>query len=108
MEAVRSVFEVTASRDGDIVTVVVTGEVDSESVNELTAVCDTELVAGIAVLRLDLADTTFVDSSGLVVLLDLRAAGTERGIALTLVRPSQAVQRILELSELLSVLDIER
>ena len=108
MEAVRTVFEVTASRDGDVATVVVAGDVDSESVSELIAISDAQLVEGTTGLRLDLTDTTFVDSSGLVVLLDLRAAGAERDIGLTLVRPSQAVQRILELSELVSVFDIER
>jgi anti-anti-sigma factor len=108
MEAARTVLEVTANRDGDVATIVVDGEVDSETVSEFTGVCDAELVAGTTALRLDLAATTFVDSSGLVVLLDVRAAAAEQGVVLTLVRPSQAVQRVLELSELVSVFEIER
>jgi anti-sigma B factor antagonist len=108
MAAVKSVFEVTASREGDVATVVVTGDVDSETVGELIEACDAQLIAGTTALRLDLAETAFVDSSGLVVLLDLRAAAAERDIALRLLRPSQAVQRVLELSELVRVFDVER
>jgi anti-anti-sigma factor len=108
MEAVRTVFEVTASREGDVATVVVAGDVDSETVGELIEVCDAQLVAGTTVLRLDLAETAFVDSSGLVVLLDVRAVAAERDVALRLLRPSPAVQRVLELSELVSVFDVER
>jgi anti-anti-sigma factor len=108
MEAVRTVFEVTASREGDVATVVVAGDVDSETVGELIEACDAQLVAGTTVLRLDLAETAFVDSSGLVVLLDVRAVAAERDVALRLLRPSPAVQRVLELSELVSVFDVER
>src|SRR5262245_44848197 len=108
MDAVRAVFEVTTSRDGDVASVVVTGDIDSGTAGELIAACDAQLVAGTAVLRLDLAATAFADSSGLVVLLDVRAAAAERDIAFRLVRPSQAVQRVLELSELVSVFDVER
>ena len=107
MEAVRTVFEVTASRAGDVATVAIVGDVDSETVAEITAACDAALVAGTTALRLDLESTAFVDSSGLVVLLDVRAAAAERDVALRLVRPSQAVQRVLELSELVSVFDVE-
>ena len=70
-------------------TVVVAGEVDSASAAELTAAFDAELVAGATTMRLDLSDTSFVDSSGLVVLLDLRAArGRPLTADLRLVRPS--------------------
>lgn len=107
MEAVHSPFGITATRTGSVATVVVAGEVDSASAADLTAGCDAELAAGATMLRLDLSDTRFVDSSGLVVLLDLRAAVAERDAVLRLVRPSSTVQRVLELSELVSVFDVE-
>jgi anti-sigma B factor antagonist len=100
-------FDVVASRDGEVSDVVVVGEVDSGTAAELTAAFDAELVAGATSIRLDLSQTSFVDSSGLVVLLDLRAAVAERSARLTLVRPSRAVRRVLEVTELASVFDVE-
>jgi anti-sigma B factor antagonist len=102
-----SSFGVIATRNGEVSALVVVGEVDSGSAAELTAAFDAELVAGARTIRLDLSDTSFVDSSGLVVLLDLRAAVASHSAHLTLVHPSRAVRRVLEVSELSSVFDVE-
>jgi anti-sigma B factor antagonist len=100
-------FAVSATRDGDVADVVVAGEVDSATGERLTQAVDAELAAGATAIRLDLAQTSFVDSSGLVVLLDVRAATAARSASLVLVRPSRAVRRVLEMTELTSIFDVE-
>jgi len=100
-------LHVTASLDGDTATVVVNGEVDSACAGLLIEACDEQIAAGASAIRLDLAHTSFVDSSGLVVLLDVRAATSSAGVGLTLRRPSRAVRRVLELTELVSVFAVE-
>jgi anti-sigma B factor antagonist len=100
-------LDVTTSRTGEIATVVVVGDVDSASAGLVIDACDAEIAAGASSIRLDLSQTSFVDSSGLVVLLDVRAATTNAGVALKLPRPSRAVRRVLELTELVSVFDLE-
>ena len=101
-------LHVTVSLDGERAIVVVDGEVDSACAGLLVEACDEQIAAGASVICLDLAGTSFVDSSGLVVLLDVRAVATNHGVALTLRRPSRAVRRVLELTELVSVFDFER
>lgn len=77
--------------------IVVAGEVDAHTASTL----DAHLLAALdRPLRLDLAAVTFMDSSGLRVLIDThqRTADTEH--PLTLVRPSRPVTRLLEISGL--------
>ena len=81
-------LHVTATRDGDTAIVVVAGEVDSACAGLLIEACDEQIEAGALAICLDLSDTSFVDSSGLVVLLDVRAVTANHGVALTLRRPS--------------------
>jgi len=100
-------LDVTASRAGETATVIVAGDVDSASAGLLIEACDAQIEAGATGIRLDLSDTSFVDSSGLVVLLDVRAATSSAGVTLTLRRPSRAVRRVLELTELVSVFQLE-
>jgi anti-sigma B factor antagonist len=78
--------------------VVVSGEVDAHTAATLEVHLAAEPVD--RPLRLDLSAVTFMDSSGLRVLIDThqRTAGAEPG--LTIVRPSRAVVRLLEISGL--------
>ena len=103
-----AILEVTATVDEGTATVVVHGDIDSGSGHILTEAFDRQLGGeGVGRIRLDLSSTSFVDSSGLVTLLDLRAAAARVDVPLTLVKPSRAVRRLLELSELVTVFDLE-
>jgi anti-sigma B factor antagonist len=87
--------------------IVVTGEVDAFSAPRITEVVDLRLADGEATVRLDLRDTTFCDSAGLVTLLDCRAAAAAAGGRLVLVAPSETVVRLLELAGLTELFDTE-
>ncbi|MBA2282433.1 MAG: STAS domain-containing protein [Acidimicrobiia bacterium] len=80
--------------------IVVSGEIDASTAHRITELVDLQLEEQNVVVRLDLRDTSFCDSAGLVTLLDCRAAASNRGARLVLVSPSDAVLRLLELTGL--------
>ena len=71
-----------------------TGEIDAHTAPTLAAALD---AAGNDV-RLDVSGIEFVDSSGLRVLIDAHQRLGDAGGRLTLVQPSDAVRRLLEIS----------
>ena len=87
--------------------IVVTGEVDAFTAPRITEVVDMRLADGEHTIRLDLRETTFCDSAGLVTLLDCRAAASAAGGRLVLVAPSDPVVRLLELSGLTELFETE-
>jgi anti-sigma B factor antagonist len=58
-------------------------------------------------LVVDMAAVTFMDSSGLRILVDLNGRAAEAGVGMTLRSPSRAVTRVIEISGLDSVLSVE-
>src|SRR3954453_9534794 len=90
MEA-GSDFSVTRRRAGDACVVVPTGEIDLATVDEAAAALH-EAQAEAGVVYLDLREVTFMDSTGVRLLVE-----TERACALYVVRGPVAVQRVLDL-----------
>jgi anti-sigma B factor antagonist len=79
-----------------------TGEIDSYTAPELS-----ERLAGEPPVEvLDLAGVTFIDSSGLRVIVEAHQRRTAAGSRLVLRAPSAAVQRLLEISGLAGHLDV--
>ena len=62
-------LSVTTSRQDDVTVVTVAGEVDVYTAAQLRAALDEEIAAGRADLVVDLDDVTFLDSTGLGVLV---------------------------------------
>ena len=72
------------------------GELDMETESRLRDVAMAQLgVSELAKLGLDLADITFLDSSGISVLVDLRNQANDRGIDLKILAISQRAARVL-------------
>lgn len=72
------------------------GELDTATESRLRNVAMVQLgVSGLAKLGLDLADITFLDSSGISVLVDLRNQANDRGIDLKILAVSQRAARVL-------------
>jgi anti-sigma B factor antagonist len=72
------------------------GELDMETESRLRDVAMAQLgVSELAKLGLDLADITFLDSSGISVLVDLRNQANDRGIDLKILAVSQRAARVL-------------
>lgn len=79
-----------------------TGEIDSYTAPELS-----ERLAGDPPVEvLDLAGVTFIDSSGLRVIVEAHQSRLAAGARLVLRSPSAAVQRLLEISGLAGHLDV--
>jgi anti-sigma B factor antagonist len=86
--------EVTGSR-----TVLrVAGEVDLATAPQLRAAIDAAVTSGAPEVCVDLCATTFMDSSGLHVLVEARRRAEETGCDLTLACAPGPVARVIELS----------
>ena len=79
----------------------VTGEIDLATATELRQRLNSVIASGD--VDLDLSDVTFLDSSGLVVLLAARQ-GLHDNHRLTVRNPSKRVLRVFELSGVLDVM----
>ena len=80
------------------VTVVVVGELDLATADELGHAVAQVLAAAVADIALDLRGVDFIDSTGLRMLLSLRNDAKRNGHGLTLVSPAPTVQRIFALT----------
>jgi anti-sigma B factor antagonist len=82
----------------------ITGEIDLDNATELRQRLNSVIAAGTGDVHLDLSDVTFLDSSGLLVLLAARQGLHDKHHRLTVRNPSKAVMRIFELSGVLDVM----
>ena len=76
------------------------GRFDAHECPSLSAWIDARLEEGTIRLAIDLSDVTFVDSTALAVLVRGMKRARAAGGDLSLVRPSQTVRVILELTRL--------
>ena len=97
-------FSVTSDSSPGVVTVVVTGEVDLDTAPTVRDEVLRQLHEG-ATVHLDLGDVTFMDSSGLHVLLATTRRAALVGAELRLVRVSPRVQRLIVLTGTQTVLE---
>jgi anti-anti-sigma factor len=77
-----------------------TGELDPHTAPALQAALKTTLADEPSSLVLDLTELTFIDSSGLRVLIDAHKAIAELGGELVVRNPSSTAQRLLEITKL--------
>jgi anti-sigma B factor antagonist len=99
MSAEATRLDLTDDVDG---TLILVGEIDSYTAPALAK----RLANEPQVLMVDLAGVTFIDSSGLRILVEAHQARIDSDASLTLRSPSAAVQRLLEISGLSSHLDV--
>jgi anti-sigma B factor antagonist len=101
-------LDVTTDDTGTTVSVV--GELDPHTVPELEGLL-TELIGATPTpprVTLELSGVRFVDSSGLRVILSAREGLLQQDARLVLRSPSDAVLRLLEITDLLGRLDVEQ
>lgn len=84
-----------AEDGGRVVTV--RGELDLAAADQLWETLEPLLLPGVLVV-LDGTEMTFLDSSGLRVLLQAHKRGESEGAVFRIVAPQQAVQRVLDLA----------
>jgi anti-sigma B factor antagonist len=101
----REPFAVEDLAFGDDHTLVLTGELDVGAAEELEGVVIT--CADASGLTLDLSQLSFMDSTGLTVILLADALCKARGIVFALVPGPRQVQRVFEVAGLLEQLPFE-
>jgi anti-anti-sigma factor len=99
MSAEATRLDLTDDVDG---TLVLVGEIDSYTAPSLAKRLEREPKISVV----DLARVSFIDSSGLRILVEAHRARIDTDASLTLRSPSAAVQRLLEISGLSSHLDV--
>lgn len=80
------------------VSLVLEGRFDAHEVGGFKTIIDDHLTRGICHFRVELAEVNFVDSTGLAALVRAMKRARERGGDVVLVRPSDPVRVILELT----------
>lgn len=94
--------EVTTALDGDVATLTVGGELTEGARRPLVRTMTDLLLdrPDLRQVRLDLRATTYLNSAGMAVLVQLLKLGQPRGVEVVLVAPPAAVARPLQLSGL--------
>lgn len=88
-------------------TITLAGEMDASTVDEVNAAVTTALAdPDCRGLDINLAGTTFCDSTGLGALVAARNAAGQRSIELVLMQPSDQVRRVMHLTALDQVFTI--
>jgi anti-sigma B factor antagonist len=94
---------VSGPEAGERRTVVVSGEVDIASVDQLLAGAYACLDGPADVCEIDLGGVTFIDSSGLGALVRIRNTARDRGKEIALVNVPASVERLFAVSGLSEV-----
>ena len=93
-----SPFEMRAECSGDVGRLTITGELDIATAPQVEEAAGAMLGEGVSELRIDLRDLTFIDSSGLRVLIALNNRATSEGWKLSLVRPSDRSMSVFQIT----------
>jgi anti-sigma B factor antagonist len=93
-------FRVDVQPERERVRVVPHGELDLLTVRQLDAQIDGLRSSGVGTIVLDLRQLTFMDSTGLRLLLSLDAAARSDGVGFSIIDGEGPVRRLLELTRL--------
>jgi anti-anti-sigma factor len=93
-----SLFEIDIEWDGERARVIAAGELDLATSPQLELEMRTILERGAREVTVDLAKLTFVDSSGLRVLIDLHELSQQDGWGLSLTLPSEQARAVFRIS----------
>ncbi len=99
-------LSVTTSRQGDVTIVSVAGEVDVYTAAQLRAALDEEVAAGHVELVVDLDEVTFLDSTGLGVLVGRLKLVRNQSGWLRLVCSNERILRVFRITGLDKVFGI--
>lgn len=102
LNRVRETFSDRMRRDMasrvEPVTVAIHGEIDIANSAQMAEAVDTAFSAGAQSVRIDLGAVTFMDSSGIHVLLEVTHRAAAEGRELTIDCPPGHVRRVLEIA----------
>ena len=95
-------FDVRVS--GEHARVILSGDVDLQTTSDLKT--EITKISGVTALEIDASAVTYIDSSGVAVLLMARQFCAQQNIAISLPSVSAAVHRVLEIAKLDKILPI--
>jgi anti-sigma B factor antagonist len=98
---------VEVARDGDSAVVRIEGEVEFATAPRLRATLLDLAQEGASPVVLDLAEVTFVDSAGISLLIQAKKRLTSSGSDLVLRAPQASVRRVLEISGVTELFQID-
>ena len=98
-------LEVDVTREAGVTTVRVVGEVDLLTSVTLNRELEIAQEDGPEWLRIDLREVIFMDTSGVAVLIKARRRALEAGCRFSVKSASPAIQRLLEITGLASLLN---
>ncbi len=102
-------MQITTQRDGETLTVLLTGELDHHSAAPLRVELDRLLSdRSIRCLALDLRGVSFMDSSGLGIVLGRYKLMKEHGGILQIVGAARPVERILKMAGVYALLEQQK
>ena len=99
-------FAVEVHPQRDVVRVAPVGEIDLATAGHLRARIEELVSSGFARVTLDLQGVTFIDSTGLRLVLELVQTARDDQWELSVIEVSPAVQRVFELSGVLAALPL--
>jgi anti-sigma B factor antagonist len=91
-------FGVDVVPERDVVRLAPSGEIDMATIGTVRERADELIASGFRRVALDLRAVTFLDSSGLRLILELMASAREEGWELGVVEGPRDVQRVFELA----------
>lgn len=97
-DATETPLSVSSSEEGGQTLITAVGEVDAASADVLRGAIFEAIDAGQSKIGVDMNEVSFIDSSGLRVLIAGYKAAEGAGGALTVKSPSDAVVRLLEIT----------
>jgi len=97
-------LDVRVAHESGVTTVVVAGEIDLLSSVRLNRELDGAFDAAPEWLRIDLLQVSFMDTTGVAVLLKARRRALEAGCRFTVKAASPTIQRLLEITGLATLL----
>jgi anti-sigma B factor antagonist len=94
-------MDISITHETDVVRAALRGELDADTCPGLREELLTD-TADAPTLVVDLSELSFVDSSGISELLQVRNAAVDRGQKFEMQNPSDTVRRVLEITGLLA------
>ena len=107
MTGYTDTFTATVDKSRECAVVTLSGELDLASAPELQACLEDVVADGATTVVVDLDDLAFCDSTGISALVRAAHHARSGGRRLVLRRPRPGVRRVLEITGVTSVLEIE-
>jgi anti-anti-sigma factor len=99
-------FEAAVRPSGDVAVIDLTGEIDAGADAELNRAYDEAVTSGAKVVLLNFADTTYINSTGIALIVGVLAQARKQGTTLRACGLSEHYREIFEITRLVDFVSI--